>query len=211
MNGIKAIETRYKGYRFRSRLEARWAVFFDTLGVKWEYEKEGYDLGKLGWYLPDFWLPRPEWGLWVEIKPREASCDEKQKCQALSLLTNSIVVLVAGSPWPEEYDISVFDTGRHLTKVDNSQREITQWALWGESKSTVNFFGKNLGIVEQLDSGKRGYGLVGPENDLWLLSGQGVFFWPATDNNFSDDLLMKAYTAARSARFEHGENGEYHG
>jgi hypothetical protein len=43
---IKAIETRYKGYRFRSRLEARWAVFFDALGVEWEYEKEGFDLGE---------------------------------------------------------------------------------------------------------------------------------------------------------------------
>lgn len=41
---IKPIETLYKGYRFRSRLEARWAVFFDALGLKWEYEKEGFDL-----------------------------------------------------------------------------------------------------------------------------------------------------------------------
>ena len=31
---IAAIETKYKGYRFRSRLEARWAVFFDALGIK---------------------------------------------------------------------------------------------------------------------------------------------------------------------------------
>lgn len=44
MTFIKAIETSYKGYRFRSRLEARWAVFFDALGIEWEYEKEGYDL-----------------------------------------------------------------------------------------------------------------------------------------------------------------------
>jgi hypothetical protein len=45
MNGtpvIKPIETRYKGYRFRSRLEARWAVFFDTMEIPWEYEKEGF-------------------------------------------------------------------------------------------------------------------------------------------------------------------------
>lgn len=67
---IKAIETRYKGCRFRSRLEARWAVFFDTLGVKWEYEKEGYDLGAAGRYLPDFWLPNEQ--VWVEIKPSTA-------------------------------------------------------------------------------------------------------------------------------------------
>lgn len=44
---IKAKETRYNGYRFRSRLEARWAVFFDTLGIKYEYEKEGYDFSRL--------------------------------------------------------------------------------------------------------------------------------------------------------------------
>lgn len=65
---IKAIETTYKGYRFRSRLEARWAVFFDALGVPWEYEKEGFDLGDGIWYLPDFWLPKEQ--AWVEVKPR---------------------------------------------------------------------------------------------------------------------------------------------
>ena len=42
MAEIKAIETIYNGYRFRSRLEARWAVFFDEIGIKYEYEKEGY-------------------------------------------------------------------------------------------------------------------------------------------------------------------------
>jgi hypothetical protein len=55
---IKAIETEYRGCRFRSRLEARWAVFFDSLGWDWQYEKEGYILGwegndNLPW-LPDF-------------------------------------------------------------------------------------------------------------------------------------------------------------
>jgi nucleoside 2-deoxyribosyltransferase len=64
---VKAIETCYKGYRFRSRLEARWAVFWDALGVPYDYEPQGFDLGELGWYLPDFWLPNEK--LWVEIKP----------------------------------------------------------------------------------------------------------------------------------------------
>jgi len=36
---LKAIETQYKGYRFRSRLEARWAVFFDSLEFTWTYEQ----------------------------------------------------------------------------------------------------------------------------------------------------------------------------
>ena len=53
---IKAIETHYKGHKFRSRLEARWAVFFDAAGIKWIYEQEGFLInGKP--YLPDFYLP----------------------------------------------------------------------------------------------------------------------------------------------------------
>lgn len=62
---IKAIETRYAGCRFRSRLEARWAVFFDQLQIKWEYEPQGYVVDGTP-YLPDFWLP--ESATWVEVK-----------------------------------------------------------------------------------------------------------------------------------------------
>lgn len=39
---IKSIETKYNGFRFRSRLEARWAIFFDMVGLKYEYEVEGF-------------------------------------------------------------------------------------------------------------------------------------------------------------------------
>ena len=49
---LTPIPTRYKGYHFRSRLEARWAVFFDYLGLDWEYEPEGYEI----WHDPiDLW------------------------------------------------------------------------------------------------------------------------------------------------------------
>lgn len=68
-----AIETHYAGCRFRSRLEARWAVFFDAMGIEWRYEPEGYELehritlkpGTIR-YLPDFWLP--DLNLHVEVK-----------------------------------------------------------------------------------------------------------------------------------------------
>lgn len=66
-NTIKPIETLWRGYRFRSRLEARWAVFFDTLGVLWEYEPEGFVLPSGRYYLPDFKIQ--EIG-WFEIKPK---------------------------------------------------------------------------------------------------------------------------------------------
>lgn len=54
MGGIRSIETEYNGYRFRSRLEARWAIFFDALGVDYEYEPEGFELPSGKRYLPDF-------------------------------------------------------------------------------------------------------------------------------------------------------------
>lgn len=62
---IKARETEYAGCRFRSRLEARWAVFLDTAGIGWDYEPEGLVVGwrhrTLKW-LPDFWLHSAQWG-----------------------------------------------------------------------------------------------------------------------------------------------------
>jgi hypothetical protein len=58
---IQAIETRYAGCRFRSRLEARWAVFFDYAGIRWEYEPQGYRLSDGTTYLPDFLLTDPSW------------------------------------------------------------------------------------------------------------------------------------------------------
>lgn len=63
---IKAIETEYNGYRFRSRLEARWAIFFDALDVKYQYEPEGFELSDGTYYLPDFYLP--DLHLFVEVK-----------------------------------------------------------------------------------------------------------------------------------------------
>lgn len=62
---IRAISTRYAGCHFRSRLEARWAVFFDALQIEWLYESEGFET-PAGRYLPDFYLP--ENAVWVEIK-----------------------------------------------------------------------------------------------------------------------------------------------
>ena len=77
---MKAIETHYKGCRFRSRLEARWAVFFDAMGVPWEYEPEGFVLPDGSCYLPDFYI-HPEGipgGLWIEVKGTMTPADENK-------------------------------------------------------------------------------------------------------------------------------------
>lgn len=57
------IPTLYKGIRFRSRLEAKWAVFFDLVGWSWVYEP--FDLDG---YIPDF-LITGQWPLVAEIGP----------------------------------------------------------------------------------------------------------------------------------------------
>lgn len=104
MSNFKPIETQYKGYRFRSRLEARWAVFLDAVGLDFEYEKEGFDLGAVGYYLPDFYLPSLD--TWVEIKPSggEKDSDAIAKCHSLALGEKKPVLLIAGNPGPDSYE-----------------------------------------------------------------------------------------------------------
>ena len=45
---MKIIETKYRGYHFRSRLEARWAVFFDEIGLPFFPFKIHHDLFDTG-------------------------------------------------------------------------------------------------------------------------------------------------------------------
>lgn len=98
---IKAIPATYNGVQFRSRTEARWAVFFDALGVRWEYEHEGYQLPS-GWYLPDFWLPEVNGGIFVEIKPeREPTEREVIVAKELAYATKKEVAMMFGSPMCE--------------------------------------------------------------------------------------------------------------
>lgn len=63
---IKAIPTEYKGVTYRSKIEARWAVFFDLAGIRVQYEDEAYELPS-GRYLPDFYIP--QLGVFFEVKP----------------------------------------------------------------------------------------------------------------------------------------------
>lgn len=62
---IKSKPTIYKGTKYRSRLEARWAAFFDLLG--WRHQYEPYDFP--GW-TPDFVIyGSKERLLFIEVKP----------------------------------------------------------------------------------------------------------------------------------------------
>ena len=77
-NDIKAIDTEYDGHRFRSRLEARWAVFFNAVGLTYEYEIEGFEMDGTR-YLPDFYIP--SLNRWFEIKGQSLDLEEIKKCE----------------------------------------------------------------------------------------------------------------------------------
>jgi len=78
LTGLFAIETEYDGHRFRSRLEARWAVFFNAVGLTYEYEIEGFEMDGTR-YLPDFYIPNLN--RWFEIKGKPLSLGEIKKCE----------------------------------------------------------------------------------------------------------------------------------
>ena len=94
---IKAIETKYKGRLFRSRIEARWAVFFDSLGLKWEYEPEGFDIDGV-WYLPDFKVYYPDSVEWFEVKGNLESITEKECKKIYSFSKHNPITILDGEP-----------------------------------------------------------------------------------------------------------------
>lgn len=191
---IKAIETIYNGYRFRSRLEARWAVFFDEMRVKYRYETEGFDLGEIN-YLPDFYLPEQK--LWLEVKPEKPSKRELNKAQLLkSRVDHDVTVgILHGEPWvifDSDFPSSIIETSYCLMLLD----------AWVDNSDNVNCLfsecrrcGKFLYYEtitshcpdSQYADGYDGYGCC---------DRMGLTY---TDN------LKRAYSAARQARFEHGE------
>lgn len=102
---IRAIETSYKGCKFRSRVEARWAIFFDACGIKWDYEKDGYDLGENGLYLPDFWLPDAK--TFAEVKGQEFTVREINLCRRLAVKSGHPVIMLAGTPEQQGYRVEM--------------------------------------------------------------------------------------------------------
>lgn len=92
---IEVKQTEYRGIVFRSRTEARWAVFLDHIGAEWEYEPEGFHLAS-GLYLPDFYIRT--WDVFLEIKGADASRLERVRCQQLAVGTRRRVLLASGAP-----------------------------------------------------------------------------------------------------------------
>lgn len=197
MIGIKAIETRYKGYRFRSRLEARWAVFFDSLKLEWEYEPEGYYLGNGELYLPDFKLTCLKehlditQELFVEIKSNQEHEFTKglEKARNFYMTTGFSILVLSGSPYHKNYNgIGFFKewVGTHIEFL----------SLWTDPTISFCFRAIELKTPPLPFSERMKYLILLKTNS-------------SIQNNLSNlkrDFIDEAYVAARSARFEHGES-----
>jgi len=112
---IKAIETKYNGCFFRSRLEARWAVWFDAMKIKWVYEQQGWDIDGER-YLPDFRLPEDD--VFVEIKPTDISDQDQQRVERLIRKfenNNESLWLIQGLPADGKY--KAYIGGEHQAYV----------------------------------------------------------------------------------------------
>ena len=195
---IKPIQTRYNGHHFRSRLEARWAVFFDELGLEWEYEPEGFDLGDLGLYLPDFrvWgFPRMPSDIWVEVKAESPSADEINKLRKLCCMSSIHGYFAIGTNVFREI-ATLAKTGLIDNPYEGYGKVFSHW-----QGPHYTFIPLGIGNVEKLvgqwntPEGERFYDKL---HDL-ILKG----------NYYEVDFrgLVDASRAALSARFEHGECG----
>lgn len=209
---MKPIETVYRGYRFRSRLEARWAVCFDRLGLTWEYEPQGYEVGFDGeeWtkhrYLPDFWLPQTE--TWAEVKGDADTIDWQLLAEAVdwgqglpqvndSLGTTRGLLLLGPIPeptscWPA-HPILQHSKGGYLeyARLSCGTLHITSAERNPWPTSTGNYFDSSWGSQGGTD---------------WVKEASMMLRGARTDWPCPPDVAA-AYTAARQARFEHGESG----
>lgn len=175
-NGLKSIDTYYNGYLFRSRLEARWAVFYDSLGIKYEYEKEGYNLS-CGWYLPDFWLPELEY--WIEIKGQEATQQEMLKVRILCLeSSHSVFIFDQGAIEIDDGRNPMLNNAKAFFISDDGRTIEDEGYIWCQcpvcNKFGMSFSGYANRICDCKDTKDGRY-----------------------------DLLELAYINARKKRFEH--------
>jgi hypothetical protein len=188
MSNVKAIETQYQGYLFRSRLEARWAVFFDALGIEWRYEPEGYELPDGTRYLPDFWLPSE--GKFAEVKHDEGSFD---KANAFVLAIPGVTLLrLAGTPDFVTYDM--------IQRLDYCKNNITD----EEREAGCNSI-EGHGTDNCYRCAFSEHSLAGFPSRIGFRRGRFHFCISVNSDVYTADergIIEQAIIASRSARFE---------
>lgn len=212
----KAIETHYNGYRFRSRLEARWAVFFDHAHIKYEYEPQGFELEDGTRYLPDFYLP--EYDYYVEVKPPRDNAFEDIERASMFVGSGINKLLILGNiPQKSSVDVYHFPVMYYNTFYE----EVTMTLVC----ITPEYY-DDSDIVKKLDIANwyyidRRIQRILPQIGQYLMELlNGVHDKKLSErfytSSYADciecdpkcvEYLNSCYDAARQARFEYGEKG----
>lgn len=223
MEQIKAIETHYNGFKFRSRLEARWAVFFDAAGIRYEYEPEGFEHNGVC-YLPDFYLPDSK--TYVEVKPdRENAIEELQKPFSL-IIAGKIQRLIILPNIPEDAEIAIwwftfayYHPGKDCMTIARASFIPAENNVFLSTNLYIGYVDEKLffGVTGFLERMVNTF-LLTPINDLAMpyddseprrknITNYHNFPYCDTLDENELDLIRKCYTKARQARFEHGQKG----
>lgn len=119
MRDVEAIGTEYGGTTYRSRTEARWAIFFEALGVEAEYEAHPIRLSTGAGYLPDFYIPA--FRAWFEVKARNDAIVTEEASKARQLAADrqgERVWLAIGPPSSDEPNILTLDQWSSATPIE---------------------------------------------------------------------------------------------
>jgi hypothetical protein len=206
---IKAINTEYNGYRFRSRLEARVAVFFDAAGIQYEYEQEGYVRVDGVAYLPDFYLP--EWDMFVEVKPLRKGFSE-EITKATMFLGEKIkgLMVITEIPKPTENSTWFFPV---LYKHPISEETILIPLPILMSMEGDSWMMKDAGISYENEVGLGWWSSHTIEKYKYKFKPINATDFEEPDETYKlsdcneNELMKEAYKKAYQARFEHGEKG----
>lgn len=140
MKKIKAIPTKYGDITFRSKLEAEWARFFDSIYLRWAYEVEGYELPDGTWYLPDFWFP--DCKTFFEVKGVMGEKDINKIHQlASSVACEGLMVIIGGVHIPNSIGL-VYP----FPSTTDSERCYDIWEKPDEENSIADY--KDVLLVE---------------------------------------------------------------
>lgn len=211
MTTVQAIETVYKGYRFRSRLEARWAVYLDAMRVEWVYEPEGWVLADGTHYLIDFWLP--DLDMYLEIKPLGMSkSDEhaaRRKCMLLAAMLDKTVGCVMGAPY--DYQMEIWQLYGRMDIIIGLTLTGRTKILYRQSydeflRSYFNYTGVGeCYTADGVDVGHALWEVIGNEISI----AAAVYFedMPSGLSFANLEAIMDGATACyKQARFEHGQS-----
>lgn len=128
--GANVIPTTYKGITYRSQTEARWAVFFDALGLSFTYEPERIQLSTGEVYIPDFFID--DFQAYFEVKPSndEIISVECRKARILSYdRPEQRVWLAAGAPSPKTPNILPLNRWNKLVPIGHIL-STPEWRYW---------------------------------------------------------------------------------